>query len=101
MPCRAVPEETASLQANLDRIEGLLAELLAAKRVEEREFLSVEEVAALVGRSPYQIRAWARDGRIGAEKAAEGRGPHQSWRIPREALQEYRDRGLRPPAGGR
>ncbi|WP_165248937.1 helix-turn-helix domain-containing protein [Paludisphaera soli] len=94
-------DELVAIEAKLDRLEELLEGLLSAKRVEEREFLSVEEVAALVGPSPFQVRAWARDGRIRAEKAAEGRGPHQAWRIPRAALVEYRNRGLRTAAGGR
>ncbi len=93
--------ELAAIEAKLDRLEELLEGLLSAKRVDEREFLSVEEVAGLVGRSSYQVRCWARDGRIGAQKAAEGRGPHRAWLISREALLEYQDRGLRPPAGGR
>lgn len=46
----------------------------------EKSFLNVEEVAELLGFSPYTIRQFAREGKIPGRKIG------REWRFSREAL---------------
>lgn len=46
--------------------------------------LTVEQVAAELGRSPSTIRGWCIDGRLRAYKLN-----HREWRVPRGAVRDY------------
>lgn len=46
--------------------------------------LTVEQVAAELGRSPSTIRGWCIDGRLHAYKLN-----HREWRVPRASVRDY------------
>jgi hypothetical protein len=82
----------------LDRIEGQLAELLARLEVQRtvKDWNSIDEAAAALGRAPYTVREWARYGRIRATKRASGRGRSKEWTISADELTRIRNEGLLP-----
>ena len=87
------PEAVDSL---LIEIQGMLA---APKEV--RECYTVEEVAAMVSKTPYTVREWCRHGRINAVKRSERRGGSELWSIPAEEVARYKNEGLlESPAWG-
>ncbi len=81
--------------AILDRLDSLNSRQVV------KEYYSTEEVAARVGRSGYQVRAWCREGRIRAEKRLVGRGRHKEWMVPHAELIRYESEGLLPRPGHR
>lgn len=83
-----------SVEERLQRIEQMLATLLDKQTI--KDFYSVEEFAALVGKSEFTCREWCRLGRIRATKKGSGRGKHQSWSISHEELLRYQKEGLLP-----
>jgi hypothetical protein len=85
---------TPDLGARLDRIEGLLAELVSARRV--KDFYTIAEVAEDFDRAPFTVREWARNGRIKATKRACGRGRSQDWVVSHEEMTRLRNHGLLP-----
>ena len=85
-----------TLKMQLDRIEGLLAALVA--RRQPQAWYSVEEFAVLVGKAPFTVRQWCRLGRILARKKASGRGAHASWSISHEEVERFQKEGLLPTA---
>lgn len=67
-----------------------------------KDWYSVAEVAAQLGRAAFTVREWARKGRISARKRACGRGRYLSWEISGEAVLFYLNHGLLPvPAKNR
>ena len=91
-------ERIAALEGGVAAIEQLLSATAQAldKPKTPREFYSVPEFAALVGRNVYTVREWCRLERINAEKCDSGRGDAKNWKIPTAELQRYRDHGLLP-----
>ncbi len=85
------------LLERLNRIEAKL-ETLIEKRARKDRY-SVEEAAAILGKAPFTVREWARNGRIRAEKRACGRGRTQEWSIDHEELQRIQNDGLLPVEG--
>jgi hypothetical protein len=83
----ALSEQVARLAAMLEDIRD---------KKPTKEFYGVAEVAAMVGRSEYQVREWCKSGRIRAEKRSCGHGPHKEWAIPHAELTSYQSLGLRP-----
>lgn len=90
-------ERLLALEASLTTIEQSVA-LQGAESTTpcNREYYSVPEFAAQVGREEYTVREWCRMARINAEKCDSGRGEAKSWKIPAHELQRYRDHGLLP-----
>jgi hypothetical protein len=87
--------ESQQLEAVLDRlgrIEACLANLLEQRVA--KEFYSTAEVAAIVGRAEYSVREWCRQGRVAAQKNANGRG----WLISNDELIRIRNLGPDPIA---
>jgi hypothetical protein len=65
-----------SLEARLAGMEAILSQIqgfLAAPKV-TREWYTVDEVASMMGKSPYTVRQWCLEGRIFATKRSERRG---------------------------
>lgn len=83
-----------ALETRLDRIENLLEQLVSAKAA--KDFYSPREVAAIVGRSEFQVREWCLSGRVSASKMESGHGRSRGWKIAREELDRYRSHGLLP-----
>ena len=82
------------LRERLDRIEAALATLV--ERQTTREWYSIEDVAKLLGKAPFTVREWARNGRINAEKQCSGRGKFQAWVVSHVELQRIHREGLLP-----
>lgn len=79
-----------------ERVTRLEAELSALCTAGSRNtYYTVSEFAARVGRAPYTVREWARQGRIQATRRATGGGPYRAWVISQEELLRYQQRGLR------
>ena len=78
----------------LDRLEAMLTVLVERQTV--KEYYSVEEFAAMVGRGSYTVREWARLGRIRAEKKQSLRGKYPLWVIAHAEVLRYEKEGLLP-----
>ena len=86
------------LTARLSGIEAMLAQILesvAAPKV-PRERYTVEEVAAMLDKTPYTVREWCREGRINATKRPERRGGSELWSISVDEITRVRNEGLLP-----
>lgn len=86
----------SEMNTKLDQLFGLLT----GPR-EDRQSYTVEEVAEKVGKRPYTVREWCREGRINATKRVERRGGAELWSISAAELTRYRNEGLLPPDPGR
>src|SRR4051812_8517837 len=84
------------LEARLSGIETMLAQiqgfLVDPRRT--RECYTVEEAASLMGRRPYTVREWCREGRINATKRPEKRGGAELWNISAAEITRYKNEGL-------
>jgi excisionase family DNA binding protein len=72
----ALGELRAAQQAILDRLDSRI-----------KANYTVEEVAALTGRSPYTVRRWLKEEKIAAIRVC-GTGPRGRLLIPREEFQK-------------
>lgn len=91
-----IDERLGEMAAELAAMRALLERLVAERTV--KDAYTTAEVAAIVGRSEYQVRTWCQQGRIAAAKADSGHGPAKAWKIPYASLEHYRSHGLRPAA---
>src|SRR3954468_18502715 len=80
------------MQATLNQIHGMIAGPKAT-----REWDTVEEVAAMLNKTPYTVREWCREGRINATKRPERRGGAELWSISAAEVARYKDEGLLRP----
>jgi transposase len=80
--------------SRLDRIEAAIQSLVEQKTV--KDWYSVEEVAARLGKAEFTVREWCRLGRIHAQKRAYSRGPHAEWMIGHTELVRIQCEGLLP-----
>jgi transposase len=80
--------------SRLDRIEAAIQSLVEQKTV--KDWYSVEEVAARLGKAEFTVREWCRLGRIHAQKRAYSRGPHAEWMIGHAELLRIQCEGLLP-----
>jgi hypothetical protein len=81
----------------LARIEEAVHEL-REKQV-TKEYYTIEEFAAKVGKAPFTCREWARHRRVKATKRQSGRGAHKEWAVSHEELLRYQRFGLLPESG--
>lgn len=91
-------EKVAALEAKLDRVVETLSrveELVAAKTV-VKELYTTAEVARILGKRPYTVREWCRNGRVHAVKSRAGRGDEEEWRVSHEELTRIQNEGLLP-----
>lgn len=54
--------------------------------MEDKEYYSPKEIAALLGKSDFTVRTWINTGKLKAVKVGQ-------WRIPKESLQEFLSQG--------
>lgn len=89
-----------TITARLDRLESMLANLLAIASTPPapaKTWYTVAEAAEAIAKAPYTVREWCRHGRLAAEKAPGSRpGLTGDWRINAAELARYRSEGLRP-----
>lgn len=85
-------EET--IEERLSRIERMLVSLVERQKV--KEWYSVDEVAALLGRAPFTVREWCRNARIKASKRSYKRGKSAEWMISQAELVRIQNQGLLP-----
>ena len=83
-----------SLDERLDKIESMLAVLVAQQTI--KEFYEVEEFARLVRKACFTVREWARLGWINGQKRGSGRGAHAAWVFSHAELLRYQRDGLLP-----
>jgi hypothetical protein len=79
----------------LERIENLLANLLAQPQ-RAREWFTTAEAAEILHKAEFTVREWCRLQRVHAEKRACGRGTSQEWMISREEIERIQNEGLLP-----
>lgn len=88
-PCAEPIAQSDSFHADLGKTLALIQSELAAIRHtlagKRKRTYSVEEFAALLGRSPYTIRRWISTGRIRAMRA-EGTGKRGRLLVPDSEL---------------
>lgn len=87
----------------LDQVLTSLSEIkqaLSLLAANGREWYSVKEFAALVGKAEFTVQSWCRNGRIRREKRSSGRGKYREWVVSHEELLRYQREGLLPPAKG-
>ncbi|MBM4040365.1 MAG: helix-turn-helix domain-containing protein [Planctomycetes bacterium] len=72
-----------------EQIRGLRHDLSAtlAPRWKRKPFYTVRELAQQVGRSPYTVRRWIREGKLNAVKLNDGR-PKDQYLIEAQDIQE-------------
>jgi hypothetical protein len=78
----------------LDQIQKAIDELARDKPA--KEFYSVAEIAALLGKAEFTAREWCRHRRLRAGKKRSGRGRAKEWAISHEELIRYQREGLLP-----
>jgi excisionase family DNA binding protein len=88
--------ELSGLEARLTGIETMLAQIHESLTDPKaaREWYTVEEAASLIGRKPYTVREWCREGRINATKRPEKRGGTELWNISATEITRYKNEGL-------
>lgn len=73
----------------LDRLERHV------DRPPAKEWYTTEEVASLIGKSPWTVRQACNTGRIeGAKKVRAGRGRKGEWRVSHAAVERLQNEGL-------
>jgi hypothetical protein len=78
----------------LERIEAALNTLVQLRTL--KEWYSVEELAAILGKSSYTTREYCRRGRVKASKQNSGRGSYQAWVVSQKELERIQREGLLP-----
>lgn len=89
----ALEEQVATLGVLLSRVHDLVTAKVVAK-----EFYTTAEAAGVLGKRPYTVREWCRQGRVNAIKTYCGRGEGEEWRIPHDELTRIQNEGLLPIA---
>ena len=78
----------------LERIESQLSALIEQRQVQD--WYDTKTAAEILGKSPYTVREWCRQGRILAEKRPCGRGHSKDWMISHAELMRIKSEGLLP-----
>ena len=86
-----IESQLAEMRSMLVQIQGMLA-----SPKEARGWYTVEEVAKNLGKTPYTVREWCREGRISASKRSERRGGAELWNISAEEVARYKNEGFLP-----
>lgn len=90
----AVVERLDELLSRLIRVEATIQSLAAQQPA--KEWYSTDEVARILGRAPFTVREWCRNGRIRASKRDCGRGSGKEWIIDQQELRRIQNEGLLP-----
>jgi hypothetical protein len=82
------------VMGRLERIETIL-EILSRQRT-VKEFYTTEEIATIMGKAPFTVREWCRQGRVVASKRDSGRGTFKEWIVSHDELMRLQSQGLLP-----
>jgi excisionase family DNA binding protein len=86
-------EETARLGPVLGQILDALDEIRDRLAGAHKPVLTIEEVARLVGRAPFTVRRWVKEGRIRASRVS-GSGPRGRLLVGHDEVRKLIDAGL-------
>jgi hypothetical protein len=95
MTGNSITIDVQDVMGRLERIETIL-EILSRQRT-VKEFYTTEEIATIMGKAPFTVREWCRQGRVIASKRNSGRGRFKEWIISHEELMRLQSQGLLPP----
>jgi hypothetical protein len=87
-------DERDPVLERLDRIEAALESLVRQRTI--KDWYSVEEFAATIGKAPYTVREHCRVGRLAAQKRRNGHELHHEWVLPHSELIRFQKEGLLP-----
>ncbi len=82
----------------IDRCETMITEMhqLAKNTAPTKEWYTVDEMSAILGKAGFTVREWCRLGRVNAAKRECGRGRSQEWIISHAELLRIQNEGLLP-----
>lgn len=86
------------IDERLARSESMVEEVrdVLKNQRPQKEWYSVPELAALLGKAEFTVREWCRLGRVHADKRQCGRGNSQEWIVSHEELTRFQNQGLLP-----
>ena len=86
------------LDERLAQSELLVQEVrdLLKNQKPQKDWYSVAELAALLGKAEFTVREWCRLGRVHANKRQCGRGDSQEWIVSHEEMTRIQNHGLLP-----
>jgi hypothetical protein len=85
--------EAEQILALLNSIDERLAALEGSGRQPARQWFSPDEAAGMLGRKPYTVREWCRQGRVPSERSETGKRM-----IPAAEVERLRAGGALAPA---
>ena len=86
-------EASEALRAQIHALLARLDRISAALEENRKPVYTVEELARLVGRDPYTVRAWIRAGKVRATRVA-GTGPKGRLQVDRAEIDRIIAGGL-------
>jgi len=94
----ALLRAVVSMCDRLERCEALITELhqLAINATPTKEWYTVGELSAILGKAEFTVREWCRLGRVEAAKRDCGRGNSQEWIVSHAELIRIQNEGLLP-----
>ena len=97
----AMLQTLLTLAERLGRTESMVEEIhdIVKDQKPQKDWYSVAEMAALLGKAEFTVREWCRLGRVHAHKRECGRGNSQEWIVSQEELTRIQNEGLLPESG--
>ncbi len=94
----ALLRAVASVVSKIDRCETLICELhqLAKNVMPTKEWYTVGELSAILGKAEFTVREWCRLNRVRAAKRDCGRGHSQEWIVSHAEMIRIQNEGLLP-----
>ena len=94
----AMLQALLTLAERLGRTESMVQEIhdIVKDQKPQKDWYTVADMAALLGKAEFTVREWCRLGRVHAEKKKSGRGVASEWIIGHAELTRVRNEGLLP-----
>ncbi len=92
----AMLQALLTLAERLIRTESMVQEVhdIVKNQQPRKDWYSVSEVAALLGKAEFTVREWCRLGRVNANKRQCGRGNSQEWIVSHDEMTRIQNEGL-------